>query len=109
MPNEIKIQKGSGNVFKDLGLPNPEERLSKAKITSMICDIIEKQEISSEKAGTILGMSEAQMSDLIDGRLEAFSLERLFALLHALDQDVDIIIHPKKRDVAQLTLAYANA
>ena len=31
MTKQIKAQKGSGNVFSDLGLPNAEERLLKAK------------------------------------------------------------------------------
>ena len=39
MQTEIEFKKGSGNIFKDLGLPNPEERLTKAKIASMIYDL----------------------------------------------------------------------
>ncbi|MBP1097509.1 XRE family transcriptional regulator [Bradyrhizobium diazoefficiens] len=37
---------GSGNVFADLGLPNPEEELLKAKLVSKIAEVIEKREIT---------------------------------------------------------------
>lgn len=29
--DDFKIEEGSGNVFADLGLPNPEKRLKKAE------------------------------------------------------------------------------
>ena len=32
----IKVIEGSGNVFADLGLPNPEERLAKADLVREI-------------------------------------------------------------------------
>ncbi len=109
MRNEIEFKKGSGNIFKDLGLTNPEERLTKAKIASMVNGMIEKRELTQEEAGIILGVSQPKISDLSNGRLDDFSLEQLFAFLRALDQDVDIIVHPKKKSEAHLTLAYANA
>jgi predicted XRE-type DNA-binding protein len=108
MQTEIEFKKGSVNIFKDLGLPNPEERLTKAKIASMIYDIIEQRELTQKEAGTILGVSQPKISALRNGRLDGFSMERLFSFLRALDQDVDIIVHPKKQSEAHLTLAYAN-
>jgi hypothetical protein len=32
MSNRIEVEEGSGNVFADIGLPNPEERLAKADL-----------------------------------------------------------------------------
>ncbi len=92
-----------------MGLANPEERLTKAKIASMVNDIIKKRVLTQEEAGIILGVSQLKISDLSNGRLDDFSLEQLFAFLRALDQDVDIIVDPKKQSEAHLTLAYANA
>jgi Helix-turn-helix domain len=37
---------GSGNVFVDLGLPDPEEELLKAKLVSKIAEVIKKREIT---------------------------------------------------------------
>ena len=41
MTNEkIEYEVGSGNVFKDLKVPNPEEYLAKARLALIIYDII---------------------------------------------------------------------
>lgn len=107
MNDKIEFSKGSINVFQDLGLNNPEERLAKAKIASMIYDIIEGLNLTQKKAGLILGINQPKISALRNGKLDGFSLERLFLFLRALDQDVDIVIHPKKQNKARLNLAYA--
>jgi predicted XRE-type DNA-binding protein len=108
MKSDIKFEKGSENVFKDLGLENSEERFAKAKIASMIYDIIEERKLTQKEAGVILGVNQPKVSALRNGRLDGFSIERLFHFLRALDQDVDIIIHPKKQNEARLNLAYAH-
>ncbi|WP_035239295.1 helix-turn-helix domain-containing protein [Desulfobacter vibrioformis] len=107
MNNKIEHIKSSGNIFKDMGLDLPDDRLAKAQIASMIYDIIEQRDITQEKAGHILGINQPKVSALKNGRLEGFSMERLFLFLKALDQDVDIIVKPKKQDEARLSLVYS--
>jgi len=108
MSSEIKFETGSGNVFKDLELDRPDERLAKSKVASMIYDIIEEQSLTPKEAGAVLRVSQPKISALRNGKLDAFSIERLFSFLHALDQDIDIVIHPKKQSEAQFNLAYAH-
>ncbi len=43
MSTDIKVTLSSGNVFADLNLPNPEERLVKATIALSIGELIEKR------------------------------------------------------------------
>ena len=106
MRSKVDFKKSSGNIFKDLGLPNSEDRFTKVKMASLIYDIIEDRNLTQKDAGKILGINQPKVSALRNGRLDAFSIERLFSFLRALDQDVDIIIHPKKQSTAQLNLAY---
>jgi len=40
---KIKIQKSSGNIFKNLGYENPEDTLAKVKIAVKINEIIAKK------------------------------------------------------------------
>ena len=75
----------------------------------MICDIIEERKLTQKEAGVILNASQPKVSALRNGRLEGFSIERLFSFLRALDQDVDIVIHPKKQSEAILSLSYAHS
>lgn len=108
MMDNIKYEEGSGNVFKDLGLNKPEERLAKAKIASLIYNIIEERKLTQKEAGAILGINQPKVSALRNGRLDGFSMERLFAFLQALDQDIEIIVHPKKQQEAHFNLSYAH-
>jgi predicted XRE-type DNA-binding protein len=88
---------GSGNVFKDLGFDNPEEELAKAKLASIINDIIEKRGLTQKQAGEILGVNQPKISALKNGRLKGFSIERLFSYLEALDQHIEITITDRSK------------
>lgn len=93
---------GSGNVFEDLGFDNPEEELAKAKLASIINDIIEKRGLTQKQAGEVLGVNQPKISALKNGRLKGFSIERLFSYLEALDQHIEIkITHRSKAKAEQ--------
>jgi Helix-turn-helix domain len=47
----VKVEEGSGNVFADLGLPNPEQELLKAHLTLQIYKIIKQRELTQAQAG----------------------------------------------------------
>ena len=90
-----EYKKGTGNVFEDLGFENPEEQLQKAQIASLIYNIIEAKKLNQKEAGKILGINQPKVSALKNGRLDGFSIERLFRFLILLDQDIDIVVKPK--------------
>ena len=92
--NDIEYTESSGNVFADLGLPNPEEALAKAKIASKIHDIIKEKKLTQAKAAKILEITQPKVSLLLRGYLTDFSLERLLGFLNELGQDVYISIVP---------------
>lgn len=87
--------KSSGNVFADLELPNPEERLAKAELARQIEIIIKRKRLTQESAAKILEISQPKISALLRGKLAGFSIERLFKFLMALDQDIEIRIKSK--------------
>jgi len=79
--DDTDVTEGSGNVFVDLGLPDPEERLAKARLASRILDAIEARGWTTEQVPEALSLSEAEVSRLLAGRLKGFSVERLTGLL----------------------------
>jgi len=91
----IEIVRGSGNVFADLDLSNPEERLAKAKLAMRIQEIIDERGLTQTEAAEVLGVNQPKVSDLLRGRLKGFSTDRLFRFLNLLDQDVEITIREK--------------
>ena len=53
MAKTIKIVQGSGNVFADIGLPNPEERLAKADLAIRIASAIRARRLTQARAARI--------------------------------------------------------
>ncbi len=89
------VVSGSGNVFADLGLPDPEERQAKAQLVQRISAVIRERELTQMQAGAILKIDQAKVSKLVRGRLSEFSTSTLIEYLTRLDQDVEIVVRPK--------------
>jgi predicted XRE-type DNA-binding protein len=85
----------SGNIFKNLSFPNAEEKLAKVKLASVIYDLITDQGLSQQEVSQILGIDEAKVSNLKNGRLQKFSLEQMFDFLVALGQQIEILVTPQ--------------
>ncbi|HEY5313444.1 MAG TPA: helix-turn-helix transcriptional regulator [Pirellulales bacterium] len=91
------VQKSSGNVFRDLGLSNPNERLAKAQLAHRICEIIAQRNLNQTEAAALMGIDQPKISALKQGRLAGFSVERLFRCLNELGQEVKITIQPARQ------------
>ena len=91
-PAEIRVTRGSGNVFKDLGLPNPEERLAKAQLASLIDDVIRERALTQQDAAALMGIDQPKVSHLLRGRLSGFSQQRLIGLHTALGREVAVTV-----------------
>lgn len=92
------VEYSTDNIFADLGFPNPEEHLAKAKLAVQIIDIIRKRRLSQTTAADILGIDQPKVSALMRGQLKNFSLDRLCRFLNHLDKDVDIVVRDKPRN-----------
>jgi predicted XRE-type DNA-binding protein len=63
---------GSGNVFKDLGLPNAEEHLVKAQLVFKIDRIIEDRGLKQIEAADLLGVRQPDVSKMLRGEFRSF-------------------------------------
>ncbi len=100
----LEIEESSGNIFADLEIPNPDEYLVKAKLGNRICEILEQRKLNLKATAQLLGVTEANISALITGKLDDYSSEMLFRFLNCLDQEIEIIIKPKKAGNQQPTI-----
>lgn len=91
-----KISRGTGNVFADLGYADAEERQTKTRLALEINTLIKARKLRQADAGEILGVPQPKVSALANYRLDGFSVERLMGFLTALNQDVEIIIRPRR-------------
>jgi predicted XRE-type DNA-binding protein len=97
----------SGNVFADLGLPNPEEALAKAELAHKITVLIQERGLTQAQAARLWGEDQPKVSALIRGRLTGFSLERLMRFLLLFGQDIKITVQatPSTRPRARVLVA----
>ncbi len=95
--NDAKAERGSGNVFADLGFRDPEERLLKAKLATKIAQLIEQKGWTQTQTAERTGLDQPKVSHLLRGRLSGFSADRLFAILNRLGHCVEVRISAKER------------
>ena len=93
----MKLTKGSGNVFADLGLGAPRTRLVKARLAMELASVIATRKLSQQDAAHPMGIDQPKVSHLLHGRLEGFSTDRLLTWLAALGRDVEIIVRTPSR------------
>ncbi len=106
---KIEYEVSSGNIFKDLDIPNPEEYLAKSCLVFIIDDIITERRLRRGKAAKILNISKSELSNLLDGLFDGFSVDQLLSLLRKLDQDIEIVIHKKSADASTASVSVSTA
>ena len=102
--DEQLVEASSGNVFAALGLPDADELLAKAELARIIRRLVEQKHLTQAAAARLLRTTQPKISELFRGRLDGFSMERLYRFLNALDQDVQIVVQPKPRSRPRATV-----
>jgi predicted XRE-type DNA-binding protein len=102
-----RVTESSGNVFADLGLPNPEQELLKAQLTLQIYTILKDSGMTQVEIAKILGVQQPQVSLLMRNRAGNFSVGRLMEFLTALRQDVEITVRPTRKEHGALSVISA--
>ena len=92
MIEDIPIIAGSGNVFADLNVNDPEEALAKAKLVQQIAALVRARKLTQAAAAALCGIDQPKMSKLLKGQLYGFSTEQLMRFLTAFGQDVEIVV-----------------
>lgn len=93
-----------GNVFSDLGLPDAEELLAKARLVQQISHLVEAHGWTQAQAAKRLRTTQPKVSDLMRGRLGGFSLAKLLHFLTLLDQDIEVIVRQKPETQSRAAL-----
>ena len=87
---------GSGDVFKDLGVPNAEEHFVKAQLVLKIDTLMKQRRLKQTEAAGLFGIRQPDVSKMLRGEFRQFSVERLLRFHVALDQDVEIVVKPHR-------------
>jgi predicted XRE-type DNA-binding protein len=105
----IPVEAGSGNVYVDLGYPDSDSMLVKARLAPKIAEIVQQRALTQTGAAEILGLTQPKVSALLKGQFRGISEHRLLECLTRLGRDVHIVIKPtpRSRSNGRLTLSVA--
>jgi predicted XRE-type DNA-binding protein len=103
----IRYTVGSGNIFADLGLPDADELFFKCELMHRIAQIIGAQGWTQQEAASHLKITQARVSNIINGRATGFSTDMLLGLLNQLGCDVEVRVKKPKLRTGQTRVVMA--
>jgi predicted XRE-type DNA-binding protein len=92
-----KIEKGTMNVYADLGVADAEEMLVKAQLAAKIAEIIKLRKLTQTQAASLLGMTQPKLSNMLRGRFRGISEAKMLECMTLLGRDVQIVVKPASR------------
>jgi len=93
----MKIEKGSNNVYADIGMPDAGEMLVKAHLAAKIGEIVKQRHLTQQQAAEILGMPQPKLSNMLRGQFRGISEARMLDCLNRLGRDVEIVVRKATR------------
>nr|WP_294504717.1 helix-turn-helix transcriptional regulator [uncultured Rhodopila sp.] len=93
----MEFERGSTNVYADLGLADADEMLVKAQLATRIGEIIKQRGLTQVEAAEIVGMPQPKLSGLLRGKFRGISEAKMLNCLTRLGRDVTIVVGPARR------------
>lgn len=95
--DDFELVRGSGNVFRDLDLPNPELEQFRATLAAQIIKTLDAQQLSVRQAHELTGITAADFSRIRRVKLDRFTIDRMLTILGRLGQEVALDVKVKPR------------
>jgi len=90
--DDFEMVRGTGNVFRDLGLPNADVELAKADLAAAIMRAQREQNLTNAAAAKKAGVDVGDISRIRNGDLDRFTIDRLTRIARSLDPQVHLVI-----------------
>jgi predicted XRE-type DNA-binding protein len=107
MVSGIEVERGSGNVFADLGLPDAEKLKIKSGLVFEITQAMRHKNLTQQAAAARMGISQPKVSDMMRGDFSSLSERKLMDCLNRLGYDIEIKIKPANNETGRLSLSFA--
>jgi predicted XRE-type DNA-binding protein len=91
------ITESTGNVFEDLDFESGEAKnlRVRARLMAPLERSIRERGITQAEAAEELGTTQARISELMNGKIQAFSIDALIKMLDRAGLEVDVDVRPK--------------
>lgn len=105
----MKIQKGSKNVYADLGSADADEMLVKAQLATEIGEVIARRHLVQQEAAKLLNISQPKLSNLLRGNFRGISEVKMLECLTRLGSDVSIVVkrHRQPHATGHVSVVFA--
>ena len=103
----VEVQRGSGNVFADLGVPDADKLKIKTGLVVEIRKAMHRLGLTQQEAAKRMGITQPKVSDMMRGDFSNLSERKLMDCLTRLGYDIEITVRPAKAGIGHLMLATA--
>ena len=103
----IEVQRSSGNVYADLGLPDAEKLKIKTGLVIEIRKAMRSLGLTQQEAARRMGITQPKVSDMMRGDFSNLSERKLMDCLTRLGYDIEIKVRPATAALGHLILAAA--
>ena len=99
MTKRVKMVRGSGNVFRDIGFPEDEARnlALRSEIMIRIEEFVERSGLTQARVAARLGLTQPRLNALLKGKIDQFSLDALVNTATRAGLRVELRVTPAKR------------
>ncbi|MEW5890170.1 MAG: helix-turn-helix transcriptional regulator [Pseudomonadota bacterium] len=95
----IEVQRSSGNVFADLGLPDAEKLKIKTGLVVEIRKAMRTPGLTQQAAAKRMGIPQPKVSAMLRGDFSNLSERKLMECLNRLGYDIEIKVKPARESV----------
>jgi len=94
----LELVRGSGNVFRDLGLADADKEHLRAQLAAEIIGIVRQRKLTQREAAKLTGLTQAEVSHIKNAKLAGFTIDRMVTVLSKLDRQVKMeVVRPGRK------------
>ena len=97
---DMNTVQGSGNVFRDLGLPDSGREQLRALLAARIIAVLDERKLTVRAAQEATGVAAADFSRIRRVKLGRFTIDRLMTILASLGQEIEVSVNIYPRRAA---------
>lgn len=94
--DKLKVVRGSGNVFRDLGHKNADAEQFKAILAAEIIKALDREGLSVRAAHSRPGIAAADFSRIRNADLGRFTIDRLMSIINRLGSRVEVKVRVRR-------------
>lgn len=83
---------GSGNIYRDFGLPDADLRQLRAILAAQIIKLLDSRRLTVRAAQAKTGIAAADFSRIRNADLSRFTIDRLMTIINRLGLQIDVTV-----------------